>query len=231
MSVLVIGAGGLGAPAALVLARSGVQLTIVDDDLVDESNLHRQLLFEAHDVGRSKIECAVERLAREGARARGVEGRFTPESALELVRAHALVVEGADNFATKFLALDACKLAGVPVVSAGAVRLSGWALASLPSEGACLRCVFEDVPQGRVETCAEAGVLGPVVGVLGAIQAALALRLLAGEARAAGVLWSYRALEGRLRRSRARRRAGCPACAGEIRDLRAERYAPALCET
>lgn len=228
--ILVIGAGGLGSPAALVLARSGVRrFTLVDDDVVDVSNLHRQVLYEEADVGRGKLERAAARLGREGAEVRTVEGRFVPSTALELLRGHDLVVEGADNFATKFLAADACAMARVPLVSAGAVRWSGWALASLPGASACLRCVFEDVPRDRVETCAEAGVVGPLVGLIGALQAALALRLAAGDEGAAGVLWSYRGLEGRVRASRVRRRADCPACAGEISDLSVERYAPPQC--
>src|SRR5690606_10363719 len=165
---------------------------------------------------------------REGVEVRAVSGRLLPATALELLRGHDVVVEGADNFATKFLTSDACAVAGVPLVSAGAVRWSGWALASLPGS-ACLRCVFEDIPRDRADTCAEAGVIGPVVGVMGALEAALALRLLAGDESAAGELWSYRALQGRLRAIRVARRAGCPSCAGEIRDLRVERYAPPAC--
>ncbi len=229
-NVLLIGAGGLGSPAALVLAKSGIKrMTIVDDDVVDASNLHRQLLFDESDVGADKVERAASRLLREGVEVQGISGRFLPANALELARAHTLVIEGADNFATKFLACDACAIARVPLVSAGAVRWNGWALASVPSESPCLRCVFEDLPRDRVETCAEAGVVGPVVGVLGAICAALALRILGGETSAAGELWSYRALQGSLRSSRVNRRRGCSACEGAFTDLSEERYAPAQC--
>lgn len=234
--VLLVGAGGLGSPAALALARSGVAaITIVDDDLVARSNLHRQTLYSAADVGRPKAVVAAERLAAE-ARERGyalavtpIEARFVPDDALALVEGHDVVVEGADNFATKFLVADACAIARVPCVQAGAVRWSGWALATLPGHSACLRCVFEDVPRDRVETCAEAGVVGPVVGVLGAIEAALALCLLGRGGGAAGVLWSYRGLEGALRRSRVARRAGCALCEGEITDVREDRYLGAPC--
>lgn len=228
--VLFVGAGGLGSPAALVLARSGVRhMTLVDDDVVDVTNLHRQVLYEDADVGHDKVERAGARLAAEGVEVNAVSGRMLPHTALELARAHDVVVEGADNFATKFLTSDACAIAGVPLVSAGAVRWSGWALASVPGASACMRCVFEDIPRDRAETCAEAGVIGPVVGVVGALEAALALRLLAGDASAAGELWSYRALEGRLRAIRVQRRAGCPSCGGHIRDLSVERYAPPQC--
>ena len=231
--ILLIGAGGLGAPAARVLARTGgVHLTIVDDDEVERSNLHRQVLYREEDVGRPKAEVAAERLAAD-AKACGVQldietvhGRFVPTNALDLARDHDLVLEGADNFATKFLTADACFLANVPSVQAGAVRWSGWTLGSVPGETACLRCVFEDIPRDRVETCAEAGVIGPVVGVLGAIEASIALRLLGSELReGAGALWSYAGLEGRLRSRPIRPRTACPLCGThEIRDLDVQRY-------
>jgi adenylyltransferase/sulfurtransferase len=228
--VLVIGVGGLASPALSVLVRSGVQrLTLVDADRVDETNLQRQILFEDGDVGRLKVEAAAERLralAHESAALalELVPERFRSDNALALSRDHDLVLEGADNYATKFLAADAAKLAGVPVVQAGAVRFSGWALASLADRGACLRCVFEDIPRGQPETCAAAGVLGPVVGVLGALEASLALQVLRGTPRAASELWSYEALGGRLRRRPVLRRPGCPLCEGRISALEPERY-------
>jgi adenylyltransferase/sulfurtransferase len=229
-NVLFVGAGGLGSPAALVLAESGLgRATFVDDDVVDVTNLHRQVLYDESDVGRSKVERAAARLRSHGVEVRTVEGRLLPSTARELVQGHDLVVEGADNFATKFLACDAAALTRVPIVQAGAVRWSGWALATAPGMSACMRCVFEDIPRDRVETCAEAGVVGPVVGVLGALQAALAVRWLGGDASAAGELWSYDGLAGTLRATRVRRRPGCPACEGSVDDLRAERYAPPEC--
>lgn len=230
--VLLVGAGGLGSPAALVLARSGIRrLTLLDDDVVELSNLHRQVLYRDEDIGHDKVGAAAAALEREGATPEIIRGRLLPDVAVELVSRFDLVVEGADNFATKFLAADACQLAGVPLVQAGAVRWGGWALATLPGQSACMRCVFEDIPRDRVETCAEAGVVGPVVGVLGAIQAALALRILHGDTRAAGELWSYRGLaEQPLRASRIRRRRGCLGCDTTIPSpLTVERYAPPAC--
>jgi molybdopterin/thiamine biosynthesis adenylyltransferase len=140
------------------------------------------------------------------------------------------VVEGADNFATKFLAADACAIAKVPLVQAGVVRWVGWALAAVPGESACLRCVFEDVPRGQAETCAEAGVVGPVVGVVAALAGSLALRLLLGDSEAAGTLYSYRALSADLRGHRAPRASSCPLCAGSFTSTPRERYAPAACD-
>ncbi|HEX6243901.1 MAG TPA: ThiF family adenylyltransferase, partial [Polyangiales bacterium] len=134
------------------------------------------------------------------------------------------VIEGSDNFATKFLAADAAKLAGVSIAQAGAVRFSGWALCSTAAlRGACVRCLFEDIPRGMPETCAAAGVLGPVVGVLGALQASLALSLL-WEHDVTGTLFRYDALSCSLRRHRLARRGSCPLCAGDIQNLDPERY-------
>ncbi len=227
--MLVVGVGGLGSPALRVLVQAGVRrFTLVDDDTVDQTNLQRQILFEEADVGRPKVEAARDALRRlapvpEALDIDAVSTRFAPENALSLLEGHALVLEGADNYASKFLAADAAKLANVRVVHAGAVKLSGWALASLPAEGACLRCVFEDIPRGQPETCAIAGVLGPVVGVLGALEASLAIQLLLGQ-NAASRLFSYEALTGKLRTLRVRRRANCPLCTGTISSLDQERY-------
>jgi molybdopterin/thiamine biosynthesis adenylyltransferase len=234
--VLVIGAGGLATPVLTILARSvDVAITIIDDDVVDETNLHRQLLYRESDVGRSKLEVARERVLDEAARAgrriavRTIEGRFTPDNALALAHEHALIVEGADNLATKFLAADAAHLASRPIVQAGVVRWAGWALAS-GDGSACLRCVFEDVPTDRVETCATAGVVGPVVGVVGALAAALAIRVLAGDS-VGGTLWHHDALAGSLRRSRVRARPDCPLCGARasIRAIDEACYAPPAC--
>ncbi len=226
--VLVVGAGGLGSPVLRLLARSRVPaVTLIDDDVVEESNLHRQTLYTTRDVGRSKLECAAQVLRRSSPETdvRLIDGRFVPDNALALLREHTLVVEGADNLATKFLVADAARLAGVPAVQAGAVRWAGWAFCGL-DDSACLRCLFEDIPRDRIETCAEAGVVGPVVGVLGGLQGALALRVLRGE-RPGGELWHYDGLRGVLRQTFVRRRADCPLCAGDIQDLQMERYVAA----
>lgn len=234
--VLLVGAGGLGGPAGLILARSGVgRIDVADDDIVEESNLHRQLLFDESCVGRPKAPLACARLQQEAKRAgHGLhtvarEMRVLPHDAQDAVAEYDLVLEGADNFASKFLVADACALTGVPVVQAGAVRWVGWALASLPGRSACLRCVFEDVPRGRQDTCAAAGVIGPVVGVLGALQASLALRLLAGQTAAAGQLYSYRGLQGQLRVCPVKRQEHCALCAGGITDTDISRYLPPDC--
>jgi molybdopterin/thiamine biosynthesis adenylyltransferase len=182
--VLVVGAGGLGCPAMMVLARAGVgSLAIADDDVVDVTNLHRQILFDEEDVGALKAERAAERLRAlaPSCDASAVGSRVLPHNAVQLVQDADVVVEGSDNFATKFLVADACAIARVPVVHAAAVRWHGTVLAVGPGGAPCYRCLFEDVPRENAPNCAEAGVMGPVVGVLGAIQADLALSILDGE--------------------------------------------------
>jgi len=234
--VLLVGAGGLGCPSGLVLARSGIgSIDVLDDDTVDTSNLHRQILYRPGDIGQPKARIMAERLIDEASkvgrpiRAVAREIRMLPDGARELVAGYDLVLEGADNFATKFLVADACALTRTPLVQAGAVRWVGWALGAVPGVSACLRCVFEDVPRGEQETCADAGVVGPVVGVLGALQAAIALRLLCGDAGAAGMLWSYEGLSGALRSRRIAGRSGCELCSGRITDTPMSRYAPPEC--
>lgn len=225
---LVIGAGGLSSPVLRLLAKSDVaHVTVVDDDVVDQSNLHRQTLYTDADVGLAKTARAKCRLSEiaPSLSVDVVEGRFTPATAREYLEGHTVVIEGADNLPTKFLVADAAHLAGVPAVQAGAVRWSGWAFCSVPG-AACLRCLFEDIPRDRIETCAEAGVVGPVVGVLGALEAAFAIRLFRGE-RPEGELWHYDGLRGALRSTFVRQRADCPLCNGEIQDLEVARYTAA----
>ncbi|MBX3230239.1 MAG: HesA/MoeB/ThiF family protein [Labilithrix sp.] len=224
--VLVVGIGGLGCPAAMALARAGVgTLGIADDDAVDVTNLHRQILFSDEDVGKSKVDVAAERLGADGADVERHETRLLPHNAVELVRRYDLVVEGSDNFATKFLTADACRIARRPVVHAAAVRWHGTALAVGAEARPCYRCLFEDVPLEDAPNCAEAGVIGPVVGVVAAAQADLALRLLAGE-DAGGELFTFDGKSLAHRRRRIGRRPDCPLCgdAERITDIQPTRY-------
>jgi molybdopterin/thiamine biosynthesis adenylyltransferase len=234
--LLVIGAGGLGCAALLALepvARAAdLAITIVDPDRVERSNLHRQVLYGERDVGAPKADLAAAwARSHAGVAARAIVGRFDAEGAVAIARAHDIVIEGTDRLETKFLAADACALASVPVVHAGIVRWSGWAMGSVPGASACLRCVFEEPPgpDASVPTCAEAGVIGAAVGALGAIEAALALRLASGDHGAAGVVLRYDALAGVARSSPVRRRATCALCgeAPTIRTIESSRYAPA----
>jgi adenylyltransferase/sulfurtransferase len=187
-SALIIGAGGLGHPAALALAASGVRrLGVVDDDRVDASNMHRQILFVDGDEGDLKVAALARGLARRFPEVR-VEAqavRFEVANAAALVAGYDVIVDGSDNFATKFLANDAAVLAGKPLVHGAAIGLGGQLL-TVPAGGhPCYRCLFEEPPPAGVgPSCAEAGVLGPVPGVIGALQGAEAARLCAGDSPA-----------------------------------------------
>jgi len=193
--VLVIGAGGLGCAAVFALAAAGVtRLGVVDDDRVDASNLHRQLFHGIGSVGEPKVVSLARAVA---ARFPSVQVethavRFEAGSAALLAR-YDVLVDGSDNFATKFLANDAAVLAGRPLVHGAAVGLGGQLLTVPAGGGPCYRCLFEDIPPAGVgPSCAEAGVLGPVPGVIGALQGAEAARILRGETpRFAGRLIQY----------------------------------------
>ncbi len=233
--VLVVGLGGLGCPVAAVLARaSHVKLVLCDDDQVDITNLHRQILYTDADVGRDKLEAARDALIRAGAAADRIElvrSRLLPDNARALVRGVDLVVEGADNYATKFLAADAAHLEGKPVVHGAAVRFVATAWAVAPAGSPCYRCLFEDVPPGAQQGCSEAGVMGPVVGFCGALLADLALRVLAGDASAFGALYTYDGQRDRLRQVPTAARPTCPLCgpSATIFDLDEARYTNPSC--
>jgi len=240
--VLVVGVGGLGAPLCLALAQAGVgTLGLLDDDVVERTNLHRQILFRDDDVGTSKIAAATGALGAAFPRLRieTHETRLLPHNAVDLIARYDLVVEGSDNFATKFLTADACKIAARPVVHGAAVRWVGTALAVSEEGGPCYRCLFEDLPRDHVPNCAEAGVVGPVVGLVGALQADLALRLLDGLDGAHDVAGELVTVDGlaapsrMVRRRRISRRRECSLC-GEtssngINEIERGRYVADVC--
>jgi molybdopterin/thiamine biosynthesis adenylyltransferase len=231
-SALVIGAGGLGGPALLTLAAAGVgRLVVVDDDVVDTSNLNRQPLFGEADVGARKAAAAAARLGHlhPNVRVEALDRRFDADDALELVRGVDVVVDGSDNFPTKFLANDAAVKAAKPLVHGGVLRTTLQLLTVTPGLGGCVRCIFEaPPPAGLVPSCAEAGVLGAVAGFAGALMGAEALRVLAGERGAyAARIFIYEARTARTRLVMLRKRADCPTCAG-TQVLESSR--PAACE-
>lgn len=212
--VLVVGVGGLGCAAALALAHSGIGvLGLCDEDVVDRSNLHRQILYGEGDVGTAKLDAAASSLRSvdQGPELRLHRGRLLPENAVALVREYDFVVEGSDNFATKFLTADACALARVPVVHASAVRWVGTALAVGGCGQPCYRCLFEDLPGGNVPNCAGAGVMGPVVGVVAAAQVDLVLAMVDG-VPVEGHLVTFDGRSDVLRRRTLAPRAECALC-------------------
>jgi molybdopterin/thiamine biosynthesis adenylyltransferase len=181
---VVVGAGGLGAPLALTLALAGAgRIVLVDDDLVDLSNLPRQILYRTADVGRAKVIAAHEALHRRGvpaARVEAVRARFDEASARGLCHDASVVCDGSDDPATKFLVNDVARVLGVPAVIAGVVRDRGNVFPVRPGGGACYRCLFEDLPEDAGPTCADAGVLGPRCGQVAAWQARVAIALATG---------------------------------------------------
>lgn len=218
-SALVIGTGGLGGPALLVLAAGGVgRLVVVDDDAVETSNLNRQPLFTEQALGQRKAAAAAARLRalHPGLSVEPLDRRFDAASAEGLVRAVDVVLDGSDNFATKFLASDAATRCGRPLVHGGVLRTTAQILTVVPGVSGCLRCLFEaPPPAGQVPSCAEAGIVGALAGHAGALMGAEALRLLRGERGAyAGRLLVFEARSARARLVLVRRRIGCPACAG-----------------
>jgi len=182
--VLVVGVGGLGSPAALYLAAAGVgTLGLVDADTVDLSNLHRQVLHGTAAVGMPKLASAAQRLRDANPEVRLVlhETRLTSGNALEIVGAYDVVVDGSDNFPTRYLVNDACALLGKPDVYGAVHRFEGQAAVFWAARGPCYRCLYrEPPPPGLVPSCAEAGVLGVLPGIVGTLQAAEALKLVLG---------------------------------------------------
>lgn len=229
--VLLVGAGGLGSPLAMYLAAAGVgTLGIVDFDAVEASNLQRQLLHGAGDVGRLKTESARERIGEINPHVR-VEThseRFTARNALELVREYNIVADGTDNFPTRYLVGDACALVGKPNVYGSVFRFEGQASVFWPPAGPCYRCLYpEPPPPGMVPSCAEGGVLGVLPGIIGTIQAAETIKLIlspsgGGGEPLVGRLLLVNAWEMRFREVALHRDPACALC-GEhptIRELR-----------
>jgi adenylyltransferase/sulfurtransferase len=230
--VLLVGAGGLGSPAALYLAAAGVgHLGVVEFDAVDVTNLQRQVIHGTKDVGRPKVESARERLRDLNPHVEIAPHatRLDASNALALVRAHDLVVDGTDNFTTRYLVNDACVLAGRPNVFGSVYRFDGQCTVFAAPGGPCYRCLYPDPPPpGAVPSCAEGGVLGVLPGLVGVLQATEAVKLLAGIGEPlVGRLLFVDALSMRFRTVRVRPDARCPACG--TRELRELREIPQAC--
>jgi sulfur-carrier protein adenylyltransferase/sulfurtransferase len=221
--VLCIGTGGLGAPIGVYLAAAGVgRIGLVDFDVVDHSNLQRQILFGTKDVGRPKIAAAADRLRDLNPEIRidTFETRLTSENALELFKDYDIIVDGTDNFPTRYLVNDACVLLGKPNVYGSIFRFEGQATIFAYPGGPCYRCLYpEPPPPGLVPSCAEGGVLGVLPGIVGSIQAAETLKLILGAGDSlVGRLLLFDALEMKFRELKLRKNPECPAC-GEHRTI------------
>jgi adenylyltransferase/sulfurtransferase len=215
--VLTIGTGGLGAPLGLYLAAAGVgRLGLVDFDVVDNSNLQRQVTFTTADVGKPKSEAAKARLSALNPSIEIVsyETRLTSENALELFRDYDIIVDGTDNFPTRFLVNDACVLLGKPNVYGSIFRFEGQATVFGYPGGPCYRCLYpEPPPPGLVPSCAEGGVLGVLPGIVGSIQAMETIKLILGAGEPlVGRLLLFDALAMRFRELKLKRNPECPMC-------------------
>lgn len=223
--VLVVGCGGLGSPVALYLAAAGVgHLGLVDFDTVDASNLQRQILHGTTTIGRSKLDSAEARLLNLNPHTRieRYETRLNAANALEIIEGYDVVVDGTDNFGTRYLVNDACVLLGVPNAYGSIFRFEGQASVFATAEGPCYRCLFrQPPPPGAVPNCAEGGVLGVLPGLVGTIQATEAIKLILGIGKPlVGELLLVDALDMRFRRVKVRKDPHCPACGTrEIKEL------------
>jgi adenylyltransferase/sulfurtransferase len=215
--VLLVGAGGLGSPVALYLAAAGVgTLGVVDSDLVDLSNLQRQVLHGISHLGQFKVDSAKDRLWELNPNVEVVphQARLSSDNALEILADYDLVVDGSDNFPTRYLVNDACVLSGKPYVYGAVDRWEGQVSVFAAGDEPCYRCLFRDPPPpGLVPTCAEAGVLGVLPGVIGSIQATEVIKQILGIGESlAGRLLIFNSLEMTFREVRLRRNPDCPVC-------------------
>jgi adenylyltransferase/sulfurtransferase len=215
--VLIIGAGGLGSPCALYLASAGIgKLGIVDSDKVELNNLQRQILHSAKDVGRPKAESAVDRInsINKDVDAIPYNIRLSSANILEVIKDYDIVVDGSDNFPTRYLVNDACILSKKPLSHGGIFRFDGQAIMILPGKSACYRCLFpEPPPPGLVPSCQEAGILGAVAGIIGTIQANEVLKYILGIGNLLiGKLLVFSALDSSFRHVKVPRDPKCPVC-------------------
>ncbi|MDO8682198.1 MAG: molybdopterin-synthase adenylyltransferase MoeB [Armatimonadota bacterium] len=215
--VLIVGAGGLGAPASMYLAAAGVgTIGLIDGDNVDLSNLQRQIVHFTDDLGSPKVDSAAEKLTaiNPAVQVETYHERATAGNIMDIVRQYDFVLDGTDNFPAKFLINDACYFAGIPFSHAGILRFDGQLFTTVPGQSACYRCVFGGPPPpGAVPSCSQAGVLGAMAGVIGCLQATEALKFLLG----VGDLLTDRilvfdALKMSFREVKVKRNPRCPLC-------------------
>jgi molybdopterin/thiamine biosynthesis adenylyltransferase len=233
--VLVVGAGGLGSPAAYYLTAAGVgTIGILDSDVVDVSNLQRQILHRTSDIERYKVDSAAEKMhaLNPNVCVEKHRVRLNASNAESIIEQYDVIIDGVDNFPSRYLLNDVCFFRKKPLVEAGVLQFLGQIMTILPGEGPCYRCLFpEPPPEGAVPSCQEAGILGGVAGILGTLQAAEAIKLITGIGTPLkGRLLVYEALAGTFRMVELKRNPKCPLCGDSptIREL--GEYAPA-CKT
>lgn len=232
--VLIVGAGGLGAPVALYLAAAGVgTIGVIDGDTVDLSNLQRQIIHFTPDVNKAKVLSAKEKinLLNPDVQVVTYQALFSSENALEIIKDYDFIVDGTDNFPVKFLINDACVIAGKPFSHGGILRFDGQTLTYTP-DNACYRCLFHaPPPPNAVPTCSQAGVLGAIAGMLGTIQAAEVLKYLTGVGELlTNRLLSFNAKTMEFRTVKIKRSEKCPVCGTNPSIRRLIDYEQAVCE-
>ncbi len=215
--VLIVGAGGLGSPAALYLAAAGIgNIGIADADTVDLSNLQRQIIHFTKDVGVAKVESAGEkiRLLNPDITVHTIKIRLTAQNIADTIAGYDFVVDATDSFPSKFLINDACTMAGTPFSHGGILRFTGQTMTVIPGHSACYRCVFKSPPPAHlVPTCREAGVLGAIAGMLGTIQAAEALKFVTGAGTLlTDAMLTFDALTMDFRKVKVRKNPKCALC-------------------
>lgn len=215
--VLLVGAGGLGSPAALYLAAAGVgTLVLVDDDLVDLTNLQRQILHFTPDVGKAKVQSAREKLValNPGVKVLAKKARFTPANAARLMAGCDLVLDGSDNFDTRYAVNAACSAQGIPLVWGAVLRWEGQIMTVFPDKTACYQCLFPEPPDPALaQSCSNAGIMGSVAGTVGTLMATEALKILLAKGESlVGRFWALDFLKMNVRERDVYRRKNCPAC-------------------
>lgn len=233
--VLIIGAGGLGAPAAMYLAAAGVgTIGIVDADEVDLSNLQRQIIHSTADIGKAKVKSAKETMEAMNPDVTVKTYRMFVDSTniRELIREYDFVIDGTDNFPAKFLINDACILEGKPFSHAGIIRFKGQLMTYVPGKGPCYRCVFKNPPpKDAVPTCKQAGVIGAMGGVIGSLQAMEAIKYLIGVGEPlTGALLTYDALDMKFNKIKIKRDCKCAVCGDNPTILEPIDYEQEVCE-
>lgn len=216
-SVLIVGSGGLGSPCAYYLTAAGVgKLGIIDKDLVDLSNLQRQILYSTEDLNRPKVESAQRRLNKLNPDVEiiAIKTELTSKNVLKLIEGYDIIVDCTDNFPARYLINDACILANKPMVHAGVYRFDGQVFTILPHQGPCYRCIFSEPPSPEsMPSCKDVGVLGAVPGVIGALQAAEVIKYIIGKGELlVGRILIFDALKASFREVKFRRNAKCRVC-------------------
>ena len=232
--VLIVGAGGLGSPAAFYLAAAGVgTIGLIDGDAVDLSNLQRQVIHQTPDIGKPKVDSAKAKILdlNPNVTVETDYTRLTAENALAIIGRYDIVVDGVDNFPAKFLINDACFFARKPLVHGGILRFDGRVFTILPGKSACYRCVFKQPPPpGTVASCQEAGVIGALAGVIGTIQATEVLKLILGKGRPlANRLLDYDARLTRFREIKVTKNPKCPLCGDHPGITKLVEHEPEVC--